>query len=110
MCSKFYSFFGETSSPCRTIYFLWQVWLYNKIEAAKQARLNQPDPEDALRAREEKESNAQSAYSEWLSVKRQQDKTLRQLEERRREEEASQYTIRDRQLCDEAFRRWVKIT
>ena len=98
------------SSPCRTIYFLWQVWLYNKIEAAKQARLNQPDPEDALRAREEKESNAQSAYSEWLSLKRQQDKTLRQLEERRREEEASQYTIRDRQLCDEAFRRWVKIT
>lgn len=86
----------------------FQVWLYNKIDAAKQARLNQPDPKAALRAKEEKESNAQSAYSEWLDMKRQQDKTLRQLEERRREEEASQYTIRDRQLCDEAFRRWLR--
>ena len=72
---------------------------------ARQARLNRPDPNLEKQAKEERESDAQTAYNEWLDIKRKQDKALRQLEERRREEEASQYAIRDRQLCDEAFRR-----
>lgn len=73
---------------------------------ARQARLNQPDPNIEKQAKEAKESEAQTAYSEWLDMKRKQDKALRQLEESRRVEEASQYAIRDRQVCDEAFRRW----
>ena len=72
---------------------------------ARQVRLNRPDPNLEKQAKEERESDAQTAYNEWLDIKRKQDIALRQLEERRREEEASQYAIRDRQLCDEAFRR-----
>ena len=74
---------------------------------AQQAKLNQPDPNLEKQAKEAKESDAQIAYIEWLDMKRKQDKALRQLEESRRAEEASQYAIRDRQVCDEAFRRWV---
>lgn len=74
---------------------------------AHQARLNRPDPNIEKQAKEAKESEAQTAYSEWLDMKRKQDKALRQLEESRRAEEASQYAIRDRQVCDEAFRRWA---
>ena len=74
---------------------------------ARQARLNQPDPNIEKQAKEAKESEAQTAYSEWLDMKRKQDKALRQLEESRRAEEAAQYAIRDRQVCDEAFRRWA---
>ncbi|KAJ7363657.1 hypothetical protein OS493_009819, partial [Desmophyllum pertusum] len=81
------------------------AWLYAKVESAHQARLNQPDPNAEKQAKEVRESDAQGAYSEWLDTKRKQDKAFRQLEGRRRAEEASQYAIRDRQLCDEAFRR-----
>ncbi len=84
---------------------LLQAWLYAKVEMAREARLNRPDPNIEKQAKEAKESDAQTAYNEWLDIKRKQDKALRQLEEKRREEEASQYAIRDRQLCDEAFKR-----
>ena len=82
-----------------------QAWLYAKFETARQERLKRPDPNIEKEAKMARQNDAESAYSEWLDMKRKQDKSLRQLEEKRREEEASQYAIRDRQLCDEAFRR-----
>ena len=72
---------------------------------ARQARLNQPDPNIEKQRKEEREKEATSAFSKWVEMKKKQDKSLREVEERRRADEASQYAIRDRQLCDEAFRR-----
>lgn len=72
---------------------------------ARQARLNQPDPNVEKQRKEARQKDANSAYSEWLELKRKQDKALRDMEHQRRVDEAAQYAIRDRQLCDEAFRR-----
>ena len=72
---------------------------------AQQARLNQPDPNVEKERKEEKQKDANSAYKEWLELKQKQDKSLRDMEHQRRVDEAAQYAIRDRQLCDEAFRR-----
>ena len=82
-----------------------QAWLYAKVEAAHQARLNQPDPSIEKQKKVERLKEANTAYTEWLEMKRKQDKALREVEGRRRADEAAQYAIRDRQLCDEAFRR-----
>lgn len=82
-----------------------QAWLAAKLEEAKERRRleaqNKPDPSLEQRKRED----AESAYQEWLNHKREQNKTARQYEERRRSEEAGQFVIRDRHLCDEAFKR-----
>lgn len=103
------NFFINRSDPVilDILFCILQAWLYAKVEMAHQARLNKPDPNLEKQAKEAKESEAQTAYSVWLDTKRKQDKALRQLEESRRAEEASQYAIRDRQVCDEAFRRWA---
>lgn len=55
--------------------------------------------------KEARQKDAVAAYSEWVEMKRKQDKALREMEGKRRADEAAQYAIRDRQLCDEAFRR-----
>lgn len=73
---------------------------------ARQARLNQPDPNTDKQRQEERQKDADSAYHEWLDTKRKQDKASREMENRRRADEAAQYAIRDRELCDEAFRRY----
>ncbi|XP_031572604.1 vicilin-like seed storage protein At2g18540 [Actinia tenebrosa] len=86
----------------------FQAWLTAKLEEARerkrQEELNKTD--DSLRER--KTIEAQQAYEDWLASKRQQYKVTREYEERRQSEEARQFMIRDRQLCDEAFRRWLK--
>ena len=82
-----------------------QAWLYAKVEAAHQARLKQPDPSIEKQKKVERLKEANTAYTEWLEMKRKQDKALQEVEGRRRADEAAQYAIRDRQLCDEAFRR-----
>lgn len=82
-----------------------QAWLYAKIESAQQARLNQPNPNAEKEMKEARQKDAVAAYSEWVEMKRKQDKALREMEGKRRADEAAQYAIRDRQLCDEAFRR-----
>ena len=82
-----------------------QAWLFAKVEAAHQARLNQPDPSIEKQKKVERLKEANTAYTEWLEMKRKQDKALQEVEGRRRADEAAQYAIRDRQLCDEAFRR-----
>lgn len=86
----------------------FQAWLYAKIEAAREARANQLDPDVDKERKEARQKDAQSAYSEWLHTKRKQDKAVREMEDRRKADEAAQYAIRDRQLCDEAFRSWLK--
>lgn len=72
------------------------------------ARANQLDPDVDKERKEARQKDAQSAYSEWLHTKRKQDKAVREMEDRRKADEAAQYAIRDRQLCDEAFRSWLK--
>ena len=88
-------------------FFSMQAWLTAKTEEAKEmqrlAKLNQPDPNIAV----EKAQAAQEAYNEWLETKRKQSKANRLLENSRKADEAAQYIIRDRELCDEAFRRWA---
>lgn len=86
----------------------FQAWLHAKIEAARQARSMQPDPGIENEKKEARQKDADSAYSEWLDTKRKQDKAMREMENKRRVDEAAQYAIRDRQLCDEAFRRWLR--
>lgn len=86
----------------------FQAWLFAKNQEAKEQRLeaekNKPDPNIPV----ERAKNAQSAFNEWLRTKQKQSKTERELEKSRIEEEASQFLIRDRELCDEAFKRWVR--
>ena len=65
----------------------------------------QADPGIENEKKEARQKDADSAYSEWLDTKRKQDKAMREMENKRRVDEAAQYAIRDRQLCDEAFRR-----
>jgi hypothetical protein len=75
------------------------------LEEAKERKREEAQNKPDQTLQERKLSEAQQAYEEWLFSKRQQNKVAREYEERRRSEEASQFLIRDRQLCDEAFRR-----
>lgn len=53
----------------------------------------------------EKDKAAKEAYEAWLNEKSKQRKQERETEKKKLEEEASSYVIRERQECDEAFRR-----
>ena len=87
------------------ISFYVQAWLIAKNEEAREhrreAEKNKADPNIQIRRAE----SAQGAYDEWLRNKRQQTKSEQELEKSRMEEQAAQYLIRDRELCDEAFKR-----
>ncbi|KAK3711628.1 hypothetical protein QZH41_014058 [Actinostola sp. cb2023] len=86
----------------------FQAWLSAKLDEARERRReeerNRPDP--TLEQR--KQEDAKSAYEEWLVTKRYQEKVTKEYETRRRSVEASQFVIRDRFLCDEAFKRWLR--
>ena len=85
---------------------LLQAWLMAKdIEAKeqkKEAEKNKPDPNIPI----ERAKSAQSAYEDWMKSKRKQTKVEKELEKSRKEEIAAGYLIRDRELCDEAFKRY----
>jgi len=86
----------------------FQAWLNAKNEEMKEFRKeqakNRPDPKE----KEEREKEAIKAYEHWRQAKRQQQKQLQQYEESRLMEEAESFVVRDRVLCEEAFRRWLK--
>lgn len=73
-------------------------------EQRKQAEKNKPDPNVPV----ERAKSAQHAYEEWIKTKRKQEKMEKELEKSRKEEEAAGYLVRDRELCDEAFKRYHK--
>ena len=54
-----------------------------------------------------KEQAAKEAYDNWLQEKAKQRKQERKLERRKLEEEASSFIIREREACEEAFKRLV---
>ena len=60
---------------------------------------------DYYQEKEEREKEAIKAYEHWRQAKRQQQKQLQQYEESRLMEEAESFVVRDRVLCEEAFRR-----
>ena len=85
--------------------FIFKAWLNAKKEEAKERHQEEerrkPDPS----IQKERLSSAKSAYGKWLEEKRTQTKLEQRYEKSRQEDEAAQYLIRDRGLCDEAFQR-----
>jgi len=84
----------------------FQAWLKAKNEEYLEKRKLQSSTVSEDKA--EKAQAAKEAYDGWLQEKAKQRKQEREVERIKLEEEAASFIIRERQACEEAFRRWLK--
>ena len=82
-----------------------QAWLKAKNEEYHERKRLQSSA--AGEDKGKKEQAAKEAYDNWLQEKAKQRKQERVLERRKLEDEASSFIIRERQACEEAFKRFV---
>lgn len=80
-----------------------KAWLRTKNEEYLEKRRSLKSSKN--QGESEKDEAAKKAYDLWLNEKAKQRKQERELEKRKLEEEASSFVIRERQACEEAFKK-----